>query len=427
MMGDLAIKAEGLGKRYRLGERERYVALRDVLARGFRRMLRQSGERGPRQYVWALRNVSFDVREGTALGIIGANGAGKSTLLKVLSRITRPTEGWAELHGRVGSLLEVGTGFHPELTGSENVYMNGAILGMRRREIEAKFDDIVEFAELARFMQTPVKHYSSGMYVRLAFAVAAHLEPEIFLIDEVLAVGDANFQRKCLGKMDDVAHEGRTVLFVSHNMPAITRLCSEALWIHDGRIRLQGPADRVVKAYLETVSHADARRSLPARVDQAMCLRQVAILDARGQASPSVEMGEPFWIVVRYDINREVSGAHVITFVSTMDGVNLLGTGDADTRADRLGARQPGSYVGRVQIPAFLLGEGRYTVTVSMGVPYVQVFDRHENVVSFDVFDASSQRREWQHRRRPGLLGVELDWEVERVAPHEGAGREAGS
>ena len=247
-MSEIVIKAEGLGKRYRVGERERYLALRDVLARVVDGSLPAQWQAPPTDYLWALRDVSFDVRQGEVVGLIGRNGAGKTTLLKILSRITRPTEGFAEIHGRVGSLLEVGTGFHPELTGRENVYLSGAILGMRKTEINRKFDEIVAFAGVERFIDTPLKHFSTGMQMRLAFAVAAHLEPEILLVDEVLAVGDIEFQKKCLGKMEDVSKSGRTIVFVSHQMNQIRRLCERVLWIDGGQIRQSGPANQIVGA-----------------------------------------------------------------------------------------------------------------------------------------------------------------------------------
>jgi lipopolysaccharide transport system ATP-binding protein len=266
-MSDVAIRVEGLGKRYRIGEREPRRDLRDTLAHAFHapyRALTHSLSHGGRKVVsgrdsaiertiWALKDVSFDVRRGEAVGIIGRNGAGKSTLLKILSRITEPTEGYARINGRVGSLLEVGTGFHPELTGRENIYLNGAILGMKKTEIDCKFDEIVAFAEVEKFVDTPVKHYSSGMHLRLAFSVAAHLEPEILLIDEVLAVGDAAFQKKCLGKMEDVSKKGRTILFVSHNMAAIDSLCTDALLVESGSIILRGSPMVVTDHYLNDV------------------------------------------------------------------------------------------------------------------------------------------------------------------------------
>ena len=233
-MNEAVIHVEGMGKRYRVGERERYYALRDVLTRAFRAPFRR-GRRRPPDYIWALRDVTFDIHQGDVVGLIGRNGAGKTTLLKLLSRITRPTAGFAEVRGRVGSLIEVGTGFHPELTGRENVYLSGAILGMKKSDIERRFDEIVAFAEVERFIDTPLKHFSTGMQMRLAFAVAAHLEPEIMLVDEVLAVGDLQFQKKCLGKMEDVSQSGRTIIFVSHQMNQIRRLCERAIWVDGGR------------------------------------------------------------------------------------------------------------------------------------------------------------------------------------------------
>ncbi|MBI5822204.1 MAG: ABC transporter ATP-binding protein [Verrucomicrobia bacterium] len=259
MSSSIAIRVENLGKRYRIGHlRKRHDTLRDLIASAFRR-----GDRQPsvtEDTIWALKDVSFEVNQGEVIGIIGRNGAGKSTLLKILSRITDPTEGFAEIHGRCSSLLEVGTGFHPELTGRENIYLNGSILGMKRAEIAGKFDEIVAFAEVEKFMDTPVKHYSSGMYVRLAFAVAAHLQPEILLVDEVLAVGDIEFQKKCIGKMESVAREGRTVLVVSHSMSTVKALCSKAVLLDGGRITSVGPVDSVVSTYCGWVSVASATK-----------------------------------------------------------------------------------------------------------------------------------------------------------------------
>ena len=275
-MREGAIRVQGLGKRYRLGPRERYRALRDTLADALSSPVRAAASvlrgqppapGGPVDtQLWALHDITFELDQGDVLGIIGQNGAGKSTLLKVLSRVTEPTEGYAEIRGRVGSLLEVGTGFHPELTGRENVYLSGAILGMRRREIARKFDEIVAFAEVERFLDTPVKHYSSGMYLRLGFAVAAHLDPEILLVDEVLAVGDAAFQRKCLGKMGEVAKGGRTVLFVSHNMASVGRLCSRALLLASGTVAYLGPVADAIDHYLKSAltdqgSRVDLRKA----------------------------------------------------------------------------------------------------------------------------------------------------------------------
>src|SRR5271154_1697378 len=247
-MNETVIHAEELGKRYRVGERERYFALRDILTRALKAPFQGSARKAP-DFLWALRDVCFDVYQGEVVGLIGRNGAGKTTLLKLLSRITRPTTGFADIHGRVGSLLEVGTGFHPELTGRENIYLSGAILGMSRVEIDRKMDAIVAFAEVERFLSSPLKFYSTGMQMRLAFAVAAHLEPEILLVDEVLAVGDLEFQKKCLGKMQEVSRSGRTIVFVSHQMGQMRRLCERVIWIDGGQIRKQGRAGEIIADY----------------------------------------------------------------------------------------------------------------------------------------------------------------------------------
>src|SRR5438093_4304585 len=277
-MGDTAIRVENVCKRYRIGQRQRYKTLRDALFgvmctpfRGLGACLSGQGTSKSYQesdnFIWALKDVSFEVKRGEVIGVVGRNGAGKSTLLKILSRITKPTKGFAEIHGRVGSSLEVGTGFHPELTGRENIYLNGAILGIKRKDIDRRFDEIVDFAEVEKFIGTPITHYSSGMYLRLAFAVAAHLEPEILLVDEVLAVGDVAFQKKCLGKMGDVARQGRTILFVSHNMAAVESLCSTAYLLENGQLVKSGMTKTVVDAYLASIP-ALCTTSLEHRTDR---------------------------------------------------------------------------------------------------------------------------------------------------------------
>jgi len=309
-MSDTVIQVENLSKRYRLGEREPYKALRDIIASGvsapFRRLThRQEGKHQANpEYIWALRDVSFEVKQGEIVGIIGRNGAGKTTLLKVLSRVTEPTKGWAKVWGRVGSLLEVATGFHPELTGGENIYLNGAILGMKKTEIVRKFNDIVDFAEIGDFLDTPVKHYSQGMYVRLAFSVAAHFEPEILFIDEVLAVGDAAFQQKCLGKMEDVARGGRTVLFVSHNLAAVTNLCSVVYLLDEGQVVTSGLPQPVIEKYLATVrpSHAVSLRQRQDRSgDGRMRFTDLVIQDSKGNPISVATSGQDIEISVGYE------------------------------------------------------------------------------------------------------------------------------
>jgi lipopolysaccharide transport system ATP-binding protein len=313
-MSDIAIRVENLGKRYSLGQRESYKTLRDVVAGTFtvpyRRWRKKevrttrSAIRDPEsEYLWALRDVSFEVKQGEVVGIIGRNGAGKSTLLKILSRTTDPTEGCAEIYGRIGSLLEVGTGFHPELTGRENIYLNAAILGMKRWEITFKFDEIVGFAEIEKFLDTPVKRYSSGMYVRLAFAVAAHFEPEILLVDEVLAVGDAAFQKKCLGKMGEVAKGGRTILFVSHNMAAIEALCQSACSLDQGRLVMNDKTPQVVQRYLSSLQLLGAH-PLGQRADREgngrLRFTDIVFCTANGTPAEAVQCGRDLEISVAY-------------------------------------------------------------------------------------------------------------------------------
>ncbi len=299
-MTDTVIRVEGIGKLYWVGERERYRHLRHALANAFRGS--RNGKRRPKDSIWAVRDVSFTVNQGEVVGLIGRNGAGKSTLLKLLARITRPTVGHAEIHGRIGSLLEVGTGFHHELTGRENVFLSGAILGMKKAEIRRKFDEIVAFAEVERFIDSPLKHYSSGMQMRLAFAVAAHLEPEILLVDEVLAVGDIQFQKKCLGKMQDVSRTGRTIIFVSHNMAAVRMLCETGYLLRDGVVSTSGPIESVISAYMDDGSQPenDATVRLPKPPERYnLWMDSVSIL-ANGQPTSTVESGDKISLKVDF-------------------------------------------------------------------------------------------------------------------------------
>jgi lipopolysaccharide transport system ATP-binding protein len=321
-MSRLAIRVKDLGKQYTLGRsRASYRTLRETLmeavARPFERVKIGRRARPPAETIWALRDVSFEVGDGEAVGVIGRNGAGKSTLLKILSRITMPTQGRAEIHGRVGSLLEVGTGFHPELTGRENTYLNGAILGMRNREIDKRFDDIVQFAELEKFVDTPVKHYSSGMYMRLAFAVAAHLETEILLIDEVLAVGDLAFQKRCLGKMEEVAAAGRTVLFVSHNMTAVSALCGRAIWIEAGGIGADGPADEVTGRYMQALASGDFQY---VNAEHGLSIQGVTLKNGAGERTNSFNCGDDMTVEIAYTAEQPIHGPYVRLLVDGLQG-----------------------------------------------------------------------------------------------------------
>lgn len=342
-MSEIAISVENLGKKYRLRhqqEGQRYKALRDVLAAVPKRLWKKLSS-GPAfassvEDFWALRDVSFEIREGEAVGIIGRNGAGKSTLLKLLSRITEPTTGRMEIMGRIASLLEVGTGFHPELTGRENIYLNGAILGMSRAEIRSRFDEIVDFAEVAKFLDTPVKHYSSGMYMRLAFAVAAHLEPDILVIDEVLAVGDLEFQKKCLGKMEDVSKKGRTVLFVSHNMDAVLRLCSRAVHLSKGGILEIGPAQSVVAQYL--LNHATQPEKIFFSRDGAHpsgrgnLVLVSAEWPASNVSSPwNIPFGEEISFVITFECRQPVESAELGLALYAPTGTEIASSSSAAT------------------------------------------------------------------------------------------------
>ena len=321
-------------------------------------------EGGAPQSFWALKDISFEVQPGEVVGVIGRNGAGKSTLLKVLCRITAPTSGEAVINGRVGSLLEVGTGFHPELTGRENVYMNGTILGMKKAEVDRKFDEIVSFAEIEQFLDTPVKRYSSGMYVRLAFAVAAHLDPEILVVDEVLAVGDMQFQKKCLGKMQDVSESGRTVLFVSHNMPAVSRLCTRAVLLDKGRMVYQGTADDVVNHYLSHALGASAVQRWTmsdAPGQHGFKLLEIDVVDAENRLTGKVETNQPFRIRLKYRVAEAGMEFRCMVILFTQ-GVCAF----SSTEASEYKHAQPGIYEACVNIPANLLAEGEYLVGVSI-------------------------------------------------------------
>jgi lipopolysaccharide transport system ATP-binding protein len=392
------IKVEGLGKRYRIGAQQvAYESLRETLSNAVRAPLRlwQRKQRAAAPTFWAVKDVSFEVQPGEVVGIIGRNGAGKSTLLKLLSRITEPTTGRIELYGRVGSLLEVGTGFHPELTGRENIYLNGAILGMARAEITRNFDEIVAFAEMDKFVDTAVKHYSSGMYLRLAFAVAAHLEPEILIVDEVLAVGDVRFQRKCLDKMQDVSQQGRTVLFVSHNMPAVARLCQRAILLNGGEVVQDGPAPRVVSAYLGAGLETTGVREWPdadrAPGDSVVRLRAVRVRSDDGEVTDVVDVRKPVSIELEYDVLRPGKRLSPVIICMNEDGVCVFSS--AGVSSQFIESQDPG-FVGRCLstcvIPGNLLAEGALTVTVSVNTILDGNFSHavERDAVRFQVIDS---------------------------------------
>jgi lipopolysaccharide transport system ATP-binding protein len=420
-MGNIAIHIEGLGKQYRLGARKvPYKALRDVLSDAFNSLWQHlssspnEGENGAGNRsngkFWALKGISFDVRKGEVLGIIGRNGVGKSTLLKVLSRIAEPTEGYAELSGCVSSLLEVGTGFHPELTGRENIYLNSAILGMKRAEINKKFDEIVSFAEVEKFIDAPVKHYSSGMYMRLAFSVAAHLEPDILLIDEVLAVGDAAFQKKCLGKMGKIAQGGRTVLFVSHNMSAIGTLTERSIWLDGGTLKMDGLSDQVVSAYLSaTYRKENVWRAAIFHAKPMQILEVRIISTGSADVEGDFNVSKGLRVEVDYSVRRVVRGAVVSVNIHAVDGAHLLSMEDSDRNPELLLKRSPGNYTASVAIPGGWLNSGSYLLRVGCGMPRIESFENIE-ALSFDLIETGDPNTRG-HRR--GYLLPMLEWKTQ--------------
>jgi lipopolysaccharide transport system ATP-binding protein len=398
MTDDIAIRVRGLGKKYTIGgPQEKYQTLRDAIVNSvkapFRRLTRLSADQSMNEF-WALKDVYFDVHKGEVIGIIGRNGAGKSTLLKILSRITTPTEGEVNIYGRVGSLLEVGTGFHPELTGRENIFLSGSILGMRKQEIEEKFDEIVKFAEIERFIETPVKRYSSGMYVRLAFAVAAHLEPEILIIDEVLAVGDAGFQKKCLGKMGDVAKEGRTVLFVSHNMAAIKLLCPRTIYLSEGKMVMDDSSQKVINFYIYGQSDQKGDEQLSSKReyglssapgDEFVRLRRVCFVSSDESSKSSFRMDEEFSIEIECTILKDISNFQLYIRVHNNDGILAFCSSEWDGGDFQGTHHDPGQYKTRITIPPHLLNSGIYTLSV-MGLIYsVRIIFEESDVLMWKI------------------------------------------
>jgi lipopolysaccharide transport system ATP-binding protein len=418
-MTDIAIHVEKLSKKYKLGAMyERQDTLRDFLVS----MVRSPFRKRPvsdNQTLWALKDISFDIERGSAIGIVGRNGAGKSTLLKVLSRVTDPTSGIGEIRGRVGSLLEVGTGFHPELTGRENIYLNGAILGMKRTEIEKKFDEIVDFSEVAKFIDTPVKRYSSGMYLRLAFAVAAHLEPDILVVDEVLAVGDAEFQRKCLGKMSDVAEQGRTVLFVSHNMSAILRLTTETLVMEKGKIVKRAPSNEAVDYYLSSGFAETGERiwdidEIPENAAP-FSPKALRIKNEQGVVVNTIRSTEEMTIEFEYQLDAPVTGLRVGFYLMSAHGEFIFTTFDTDEPQtyDRFSVREPGLYFSRCKIPADTFNEGRFVVGINASTYRIRRYFQDERAITFNIDPAGAPGMQWPEQRL-GPTRPRLNWEIEK-------------
>jgi lipopolysaccharide transport system ATP-binding protein len=414
------ISVENLGKKYIIRHKDDRPRQNQVLAEVVTNSVRSLGRRfggngkpepqrqSSREEFWALRDLSFDINEGDVVGIIGRNGAGKSTLLKILSRITEPSEGRVRIGGRLASLLEVGTGFHPELTGRENIFLNGAILGMSRSEICRKFDEIVEFAEVEKFLDTPVKRYSSGMYVRLAFAVAAHLEPEILVVDEVLAVGDIKFQRKCIGKMEDVGKSGRTVLFVSHNIALINTLCSKGILLERGRLIKQGPTQGVVEEYLSRSAEAEGEEGQVRYEDEEFELLDFSTLDSEGNEEATFRTTEPVRVRIRFRTKKDLPGLRAGVDVVNLAHGDVLFRSFDDDLVPR--ARAAGEYEAICTIPPNLLMPAMYSIRLQVGVHQVRwiIHDSITRRISVEHVDGVNQQYADQ---RPGVIMPHIEWE----------------
>lgn len=401
-MTDTVIRVENLGKKYVIDhqQQERYSTLRDAIANRARSFaqkplhyLAQRRAESPQEEFWALKNISFEIKQGDRVGIIGRNGAGKSTLLKILSRITEPTTGRICINGRVASLLEVGTGFHPELTGRENIYLNGAILGMSKVEIKRKFDEIVDFAEVEKFLDTPVKRYSSGMYVRLAFAVAAHLEPEILIVDEVLAVGDAQFQKKCLGKMEDVGKEGRTVIFVSHNMGMISRLCEKALILRNGKLLMEGHTKEAISTYMNEVVDNKSNffvRSKQKMLDKDTYINRIETVDSFGVEKSEFGHTEPINLNIRCVAGKWIDNILIAVIAKNLSGQKIF-TSQVPLNLLSQGQKKSNEFQIKMRVPTKLLTPGRYSFSIALHIPNVSILDQVDEAVTFSIFDTGSE------------------------------------
>jgi lipopolysaccharide transport system ATP-binding protein len=422
-MGCPVIRVKNLSKRYQLGAREaKYQTFREVLVNvataPYRRWRYPKERQTGRDNIWALKDVSFEIQPGDVVGIIGRNGAGKSTLLKILSRITEPTEGRAEIRGRVGSLLEIGTGFHPELTGRENIFLNGAILGMSRAEIRRNFDEIVAFAEVERFLDTPVKRYSSGMSVRLAFAVAAHLEPEILLVDEVLAVGDASFQKKCLGKMGGVAREGRTVFFVSHNMGAITHLCRKGILLEYGQIAFEGSARDAVEHYNRVVIHNEEKRNgLPPHIIYSApenkekydhSVTRIEVMDSEGRPKPVISTWDDVVFRITYHCNKELSSGSVEIMLAPVEGGRLLFLASHESTLQLAFPR--GTHSVDCRIDRLPLSAGTYLVSADLAIPAIKWIWRGPDLTSISISPRDVYGSGHAPKTSRSLLAVPHQW-----------------
>jgi lipopolysaccharide transport system ATP-binding protein len=417
-----AVEVKKLGKKYTIREREKYLTLRDVFVKAAKvpANLIQGKKFRKKEDFWALKDVSFDVKEGEVIGIIGRNGAGKSTLLKVLSRITEPTEGEVRLKGRVSSLLEVGTGFHPELTGRENIYLNGAIMGMRKKEIEKKFDEIVEFSGVGQFLDMPVKRYSSGMQVRLAFSVAAHLESDILLVDEVLAVGDAEFQKKCLRKMDEVTEKaGRTILFVSHNMGAIRRICSKIIILEQGAVVFEGDVNDGIKKYFldQTINKADIEFKKGKNIDsKKLYFNKAMLFDSKGSPKVHFKYGEKIVLEIDYIVTKKIRNSILGVEITNGEGVSILTTTSQDAKGTINNKKVPGEYKYQLEIDTSLFTKpNSYYIYFSSAIPKVEFLDAPRESLYFDVSDGGKSPSYLLEHSRRGVIEPIFEWKENKI------------
>jgi lipopolysaccharide transport system ATP-binding protein len=412
------IEVKNLGKKYIISHQgeQRYTALRDVIADGAKNLVTRRRRTIPkREEFWALRNVSFKVEQEDRIGIIGKNGAGKTTILKILSRVTTPSEGIVKIKGKVASLLEVGTGFHPELTGRENIFLNGAILGMTRSEIKKRFSEIVEFAEVEQFLDTPVKRYSSGMYVRLAFAVAAHLETEILLVDEVLAVGDAQFQKKCLEKMGDLSKVGKTLLFVSHNLAAVSSLCNRCLRIDSGKICEDDKPDVVISNYLNIHQISSGlvswdKDKSPFGDKEYIEFISLKIINSEGFIANTVFAEESFFIEIEYIILKTLTISQLGIKLSNPTGEIIFYSGDVNLSSKEIYSRKPGRYKSTCNIPGYLLNQGNYSISLFGHIPGIKMLVNEEPVINFEV---AQKENIGGYGKQPGIIRPLFEWNIE--------------
>lgn len=416
------IEVKNLSKKYLIGHQQKgavsYGTLRDELVNVIKKPFKlMTGQKETKEYIWALKDINFSLKQGEILGLIGSNGAGKSTLLKVLTRITPPSEGKAVIRGRVSSLLEVGTGFHPELTGRENIYLNGAILGMTKKEIDKKFDEIVDFAEIRKFLDTPAKHYSTGMYMRLAFSVAAHLDPDILLVDEVLAVGDDAFQRKSLGKMDEITKKGgRTIIFVSHNMSAVKKLCSKAILLDHGNIIKNGATEEVVEFYLKHTIASKPRQAVftddPQKSNQIL---EISVSAEGKSSTDALDISDQIVIEVKFRVREEMKGSSIMLSLYR-EGTLIFHTFDTDLDQKSFESRKPGDYVSKIVLPKHLFVAGRYSIAVGSGRSHLGPIDARPDAVAFELQESSEDVTHQSYaKHRGGILIMPLNWNTKNV------------